>query len=108
MEEQPLTEGARIEIFYGDRSFGVDTRIQTFAENAVNVTAFVDRDGTGFAELQGSPCYLDVVAGPAVRANVVVPSKLTKKQRELLEAFAKESGDTIAEHQGLREKLGLG
>ena len=41
-------------------------------------------------------------------ANVVVPSKLTKKQRELLEAFAKESGDTIAEHQGLREKLGLG
>jgi molecular chaperone DnaJ len=43
-----------------------------------------------------------------VIANVVVPSKLTKKQRELLEAFAKESGDSIAEHQGLREKLGLG
>ena len=43
-----------------------------------------------------------------VIANVVVPSKLTKKQRELLEAFAKESGDAIAEHQGLREKLGLG
>ena len=43
-----------------------------------------------------------------VIANVVVPTKLTKKQRELLEAFAKESGDAIAEHQGLREKLGLG
>ena len=35
-------------------------------------------------------------------------TKLTKKQRELLEAFAKESGDPISEHQGLREKLGLG
>jgi len=43
-----------------------------------------------------------------VIANVNVPTKLTKKQRELLEAFAKESGDTIVEHQGLREKLGLG
>ena len=41
-------------------------------------------------------------------ANVNVPTKLTKKQRELLEAYAKESGDTVAEHQGLREKLGLG
>ena len=41
-------------------------------------------------------------------ANVVVPSKLSKRQRELLQEFAKESGDTIAEHQGLREKLGLG
>jgi molecular chaperone DnaJ len=43
-----------------------------------------------------------------VIANVNVPTKLTKKQRELLEAFAKESGDAISEHQGLREKLGLG
>ena len=41
-------------------------------------------------------------------ANVVVPTKLTKRQRELLEEYAEESGDTIAEHQGLREKLGLG
>jgi molecular chaperone DnaJ len=43
-----------------------------------------------------------------VIANVVVPSRLSKRQRELLQEFAKESGDTIAEHQGLREKLGLG
>jgi molecular chaperone DnaJ len=43
-----------------------------------------------------------------VIANVVVPSRLTKKQRELLEAFAREAGDPISEHQGLREKLGLG
>jgi molecular chaperone DnaJ len=43
-----------------------------------------------------------------VIANVVVPAKLSKKQRELLEAFAQESGETVASHGGLREKLGLG
>ena len=40
--------------------------------------------------------------------NVVVPTKLTKKQRELLEAYAEESGEPVAQHGGLREKLGLG
>jgi molecular chaperone DnaJ len=43
-----------------------------------------------------------------VLVNVVVPSKLSKKQRELLEAFAKEGGETVAPAGGLREKLGLG
>lgn len=42
-----------------------------------------------------------------VIANVVVPTKLTRQQRELLEAFAKESGETVS-GGGLREKLGLG
>jgi molecular chaperone DnaJ len=41
-----------------------------------------------------------------VLVDVVVPSKLTKKQRELLEAYAKESGETVG-GTGLREKLGL-
>jgi molecular chaperone DnaJ len=41
-----------------------------------------------------------------VIANVVVPSKLSKKQRELLEAYAKESGEPVS-GPGLREKLGL-
>ena len=39
--------------------------------------------------------------------NVTVPTKLSKKQRELLEAFAKESGETVFLGGGLREKLGL-
>jgi molecular chaperone DnaJ len=43
-----------------------------------------------------------------VLVNVVVPSKLTKRQRELLEQYAKESGETVAAPGGLREKLGLG
>ncbi len=42
-----------------------------------------------------------------VIVNVVVPTKLTRHQRELLEAFAKESGETVS-GGGLREKLGLG
>jgi len=41
-----------------------------------------------------------------VIATVVVPSKLSKKQRELLEQYAKESGETVS-GAGLREKLGL-
>jgi molecular chaperone DnaJ len=42
-----------------------------------------------------------------VIANVVVPGKLTKRQRELLEAYAKEAGEVVSQSQGLREKLGL-
>jgi DnaJ-class molecular chaperone len=41
-----------------------------------------------------------------VIANVVVPTKLSKKQRELLEAYAKEAGEVVS-GPGLREKLGL-
>ena len=41
-----------------------------------------------------------------VLVDVVVPNKLSKKQRELLEAYAKESGEAVG-GGGLREKLGL-
>ncbi len=44
-----------------------------------------------------------------VFVNVVVPTKLTKKQRELLGEFAAEAGDAVTPGSGgLREKLGLG
>ncbi len=45
-----------------------------------------------------------------VLVNVAVPTRLTKRQRELLEQFAQESGDAAAgvARGGLREKLGLG
>ena len=42
-----------------------------------------------------------------VIVNVIVPTKLSKKQRELLEAYARESGEPVS-GPGLREKLGLG
>lgn len=75
VEEQALREGDRVEICYGDRSFGVETRIQTFAESRINVSAYVQPGGAGpYLEIAGSPFYIDVVAGPASRANVVVPS----------------------------------
>ena len=41
-----------------------------------------------------------------VITNVRVPTKLSKRQRELLEAFAKEAGEPVS-GPGLREKLGL-
>jgi molecular chaperone DnaJ len=43
-----------------------------------------------------------------VIANVRVPTKLSKRERELLEAYATEAGETVSPHGGLREKLGLG
>ncbi len=42
-----------------------------------------------------------------VLVNVVVPTKLTKKQRELLHQYAEEAGESVTAG-GLREKLGLG
>jgi molecular chaperone DnaJ len=43
-----------------------------------------------------------------VLVDVEVPKKLSKKQRELLEAFARESGDHVGGHGGILDKLGLG
>jgi molecular chaperone DnaJ len=44
-----------------------------------------------------------------VMIDVVVPTKLSKKARELLAAYAEESGESVATGGGgLREKLGLG
>lgn len=75
VEEKGLSSGDRVEIYYGDRSFGVETRIQTFTEAGINVTAYVQPGGTGpYLEAEGSPFYLDVVAGVASRVNVVIPS----------------------------------
>ncbi len=42
-----------------------------------------------------------------VMVDVVVPTKLSKKARELLTAYADESGDVVAHGGGLLEKLGL-
>ena len=43
-----------------------------------------------------------------VLVDVVVPTKLSKKQRELLAAYAEESGEAVGHGGGLLEKLGLG
>ena len=43
-----------------------------------------------------------------VIANVTVPTKLSKRQRELLEQYAADGGEAVSQHSGLREKLGLG
>jgi molecular chaperone DnaJ len=44
-----------------------------------------------------------------VFVNVVVPTKLSKRQRDLLEQLAREGGETVGTNgRGIREKLGLG
>jgi hypothetical protein len=61
-----------------------DIRAQCFPEQAINVTAYLQPAASdSFVGLVGSPHYLDVVAGPAVRANVVVPSILHDKACEI-------------------------
>jgi len=43
-----------------------------------------------------------------VLVDVVVPSKLSKRQRELLEAYAQEAGERVNGPGGILDKLGLG
>ncbi len=43
-----------------------------------------------------------------VLVDVEVPKKLSKKQRELLEAYARESGEKVGGSGGILDKLGLG
>ena len=43
-----------------------------------------------------------------VMVDVIVPTKLSKKARELLTAYAQESGESVGQGGGLLEKLGLG
>ena len=43
-----------------------------------------------------------------VLVNVVVPTKLSKRARELLHEYADEAGEQVGSGGGLREKLGLG
>ena len=42
-----------------------------------------------------------------VIVNVVVRSEISKHQRELLEAYAKDAGEGVSSGGGIREKLGL-
>ncbi len=58
--------------------------------------------GKGVAHLRRTGARGDL----HVLIDVKVPTKLTKKQRELLEAYAKEAGEEVG-GGGLREKLGL-
>jgi hypothetical protein len=76
LEGADLEPGDQIEILYGDSHFGIDgVRVQAFVEPSINVTAYLDPGGKGgFFALPGTPLFLDVVSGPATRANLVLPS----------------------------------
>jgi molecular chaperone DnaJ len=59
--------------------------------------------GKGVAHLRRSGARGDL----HVLVDVVVPTKLSKTQREALETYAKDAGETVGSPGGIREKLGL-
>lgn len=75
LEGEALEPGQKIEVLYGDQRFGAEAKIQRFAEDRINVTAYIQSGGQGaFRAIEGSPFFIDVIPGPAERANVVRPS----------------------------------
>ena len=75
VEDAPLAQGDRIVLTYGNPHFtGAGARIQTFPEDGLTVSAYVDSGDGKWMRPAGAPMALDVVAGPPFRANVVVPS----------------------------------
>ncbi|OGG46063.1 MAG: hypothetical protein A3F84_01970 [Candidatus Handelsmanbacteria bacterium RIFCSPLOWO2_12_FULL_64_10] len=76
VEGEDLVEGDRIILTYGDPRFGTPgVRVQTFPEEDLSFSAYLDAGGDGrFVTIPGAPLPVDVVAGPAERLTVVVPS----------------------------------
>jgi len=75
VEDEGLGEGDQIVLTYGDPRFiGQKARIQTFPEDDLTFSVYVDPGTGAWVRPAGAPIPLDVKAGPAVRANVVLPS----------------------------------
>jgi molecular chaperone DnaJ len=97
----------RAAVTIAQAALGVDLTVEGVTEEvAVHVPAgsqngdVVKAKGFGMPRLRGSgrgDLYVHVA--------VEVPKKLTKRQRELLEEFAKESGESTAEHKTALHKL---
>ena len=84
LEGAPLAPGDQIVITYGDRSFvGEKARIQTFPETELTISAYFNCGDGKWVRPMGAPVEIDVFAGSAVRANVVVPSIVSSKTRQL-------------------------
>jgi hypothetical protein len=61
--------------FVGPGELRGGARVQTFAEGRINIVGFArPRPDEQFVQLDGSPYFFDVTAGPPSRANVVAPS----------------------------------
>ncbi len=88
--------GARITVPTVDGDEEVEIKAGTQPDTEIRLR------GKGVPHLRRSGARGDL----HVLIDVHVPTKLSKAQRELLEAYAKESGEEVG-HGGLREKLGL-
>jgi hypothetical protein len=75
VESAPLVSGDQIIITYGDSRFvGEKARIQTFPENDLTISAYINLGDGKWIRPAGAPVKLDVISGDAIRANVVKPS----------------------------------
>ncbi|MBS1813302.1 MAG: DUF3604 domain-containing protein [Acidobacteria bacterium] len=75
VEGGDLAPGDTLSIVYGDRKLGIDgVQVQSFPEDHINVTAYVQKDAQSEFLALGEPIYFDVVSGPASRVNIVMPS----------------------------------
>ena len=87
-EEDSLKPGDEIEITYGDTTHGEPgVEIQRYADSDLCFLAFADAAGDGqFAEVEGSPMFVSVVAGRPARFNAVVPSVVRPEEKFALRA----------------------
>jgi molecular chaperone DnaJ len=99
------------EVSIAQAALGTKIMVPTIeGEDEVEIKAGTQPDteirlrGKGVAHLRRTGSRGDL----HVLVNVVVPTKLTKKQRELLHEYAEEAGESVSSGGGLREKLGLG
>ena len=78
IEDAPIIDGDQIVLTYGDPQFvGRGARIQTFPEDELTISVYVDPGDGKWVRPGGAPVEIDVISGPPVRANVVVPSVIT-------------------------------
>ena len=84
VEDGGLAGGDRIVVTYGDPRFtGQKARVQTFPEDDLTFSVYVDPGSGEWVRPAGAPVPLDVKPGPASRANVVLPSTLTDAETRL-------------------------
>ena len=79
VEDAPLAGEDRIVLTYGNPQFvGRGVRVQTFPEDGLTISVYVDPGDGHWIRPGGAPIEIDVISGAPARANVVVPSVISE------------------------------
>ena len=97
----------RVSVTMAQAALGADLTVHGVTEDVeVHVPAGSQHGDTIRTKGFGMPRLSSMHRGDLyVHVAVDIPTKLTKRQRELLEEFAKESGESTAEHKSTVQKL---